>query len=346
MDKLFAPVRPAAGFENRVVENLRAARPRRRVFWSRGMRIAAGVAALVMLGTMGAVLHWFMATGNLAFPGMESGEIKMAQAVTDDRDLSFLERYMVRVQGSMAPNSASPSPNWGKINSNTLSDGELLDALIPNGRTDLFARDNLADLSDGLEIRQGLKESAEHKLDDLETKFYQKQVGLVESSTPALAADGRSLGRVQTSIDGGIIGGNEKRELALTLENASAGDVATALNTFAQLKVYTNSNQMTGFQEIMKDVTITPDNKSNVVIIRGTDPQIIDTVTKLARELDVKPTLDESLDKARKLGEYSFRAGVPNSNTGMALPEVTYFAPASPVTASEPRGAGQAKGRY
>jgi hypothetical protein len=69
MDGLFAEVRPEAGLENRLLQGLRTAtsRPRRRlpVF-----RIAAGIAALVMLGVVGAVMQNLLENGNLPLPGL------------------------------------------------------------------------------------------------------------------------------------------------------------------------------------------------------------------------------------------------------------------------------------
>jgi Domain of unknown function (DUF4349) len=71
MDKLFSPIRPALGFENRVIDNLRSARSRRKV-WSRGMRFVAGIAALILLGILGSIFHGFMIAGQIAFPGNDS----------------------------------------------------------------------------------------------------------------------------------------------------------------------------------------------------------------------------------------------------------------------------------
>ncbi len=78
MDKLFAPIRPAHGFENRVIDNLRSAKSRRKV-WSRGMRFVAGVAALIVLGVLGSIFQGFMNAGGLPFPGTEPSVKQVAQ---------------------------------------------------------------------------------------------------------------------------------------------------------------------------------------------------------------------------------------------------------------------------
>ncbi len=82
----------------------------------------------------------------------------------------------------------------------------------------------------------------------------------------------------------------ERRTEAYKLRNALAADVAAALNVFlpAQLKIYTNSNQLTGFQELQRDVVITPEPISNTLLISAS-PQFFDTVMKLIFELDVMP---------------------------------------------------------
>src|SRR5207253_1542051 len=84
MESLFAPVRPAAGFESRVIENMRTAPRWQRRRWSALARVAASMAAVVVLGVVGALLHGVVGNGKLVFPG-SLGELRMAQTVKDDR---------------------------------------------------------------------------------------------------------------------------------------------------------------------------------------------------------------------------------------------------------------------
>lgn len=70
MAELFTEILPDSGWENQVIENLRAAPPWHRVVWSKWVRIAAGVAALVFLGILGAAMYRFLVDGNLFFPGV------------------------------------------------------------------------------------------------------------------------------------------------------------------------------------------------------------------------------------------------------------------------------------
>ena len=146
MDNLFAPIRPAPGFDNRVIANLRAARPRRRAFWSRGMRIAIGVAAVLVLGVLGTVLQGFMAKGNLVFPGMKSEPIASASsnllpikgAFVYGRDDVEEKTSSHRPEEGLVPQGASsPQAVKGRININTVWDGEVFDALT-DGRVNFF----------------------------------------------------------------------------------------------------------------------------------------------------------------------------------------------------------------
>ena len=65
MAELFADARPDAKLEDRMIRRLRQARVPFR--WSMWMRFAAGAAAVVMLGVVGAVVQAVAAGG--AFPG-------------------------------------------------------------------------------------------------------------------------------------------------------------------------------------------------------------------------------------------------------------------------------------
>ncbi|HWY86540.1 MAG TPA: DUF4349 domain-containing protein [Gemmataceae bacterium] len=116
MDSLFAPVRPTAGWENRVIETLRAARWSPRSNWPRWARVAASVAALVVLGGLGSLLHGFVVAGDLAFPGTAAHHEPEATA----------SRYASQAQNNLS---------WmlGKLIYDTDNDGEKLAALADRG---------------------------------------------------------------------------------------------------------------------------------------------------------------------------------------------------------------------
>src|SRR6516162_3179887 len=63
LDDLFAEVRPEVGWEGRLLQGLRTAPPPRRLRWTRGFSIAAAIAALVLLGVIGAILQRFVEDG-------------------------------------------------------------------------------------------------------------------------------------------------------------------------------------------------------------------------------------------------------------------------------------------
>src|SRR5262245_31789468 len=67
LDDLFAGVRPPSGFENRVIQKLRTAPTPRRRRWVIAVRWAAAVAALVLLGVIGACVQRFVEDENLPF---------------------------------------------------------------------------------------------------------------------------------------------------------------------------------------------------------------------------------------------------------------------------------------
>ncbi len=81
-----------------------------------------------------------------------------------------------------------------------------------------------------------------------------------------------------------------RRSEAYKLRNALAADVAAALNDFLpkSLKVITNSGQLSGFQELQKDVVITAEPISNTLLINAS-PEYFETVLRLVMELDVMP---------------------------------------------------------
>src|SRR5262249_5501341 len=71
MENLFAEVRPAVGWGNRVIDGWRAD-ARGRVFrLPRWARWAASAAAILVLGVLGAVLQGFAGNGDLKFPGAD-----------------------------------------------------------------------------------------------------------------------------------------------------------------------------------------------------------------------------------------------------------------------------------
>jgi hypothetical protein len=79
IDSLFAPTRPRPGWENRVIDNMRLAR-RKRLPFSWWLGAAGSVAALVMLGVVGALLYDAVQEGELTFPG------QVAQARTQAKN--------------------------------------------------------------------------------------------------------------------------------------------------------------------------------------------------------------------------------------------------------------------
>src|SRR5262249_17119097 len=72
LDGLFAEVRPEPGWESRLLQGLRTAPPPRRLRWTRGFSIAAALAALVLLGVIGAFLQHIVEDGSLSFPGLRA----------------------------------------------------------------------------------------------------------------------------------------------------------------------------------------------------------------------------------------------------------------------------------
>src|SRR5204862_7991585 len=91
-ENLFPPSRPATGWETRVIDNMRAARWWAQRPWSKWTRVAASVAAPIVLGTLGAILHGFVSHGDFSFPGtafMALGKVRMAQGAADDRAVEY-----------------------------------------------------------------------------------------------------------------------------------------------------------------------------------------------------------------------------------------------------------------
>ena len=252
MANLFAPIRPAPGFENRVIENLRAARPWRGVFWSRGMRIAIGVAALVVLGVTGAVLQGVMAQGDLALPGTFDQYASNRQNIE-----GYFDNVTTFLRGDQAIDSVGD-----KINTYNNRENKMLSDLT-DGRTDLLS----------------------------------------------VYAD--DLGRVHTSIPGGIIGGKERlleRELVeeakvphnYKLSEKLKEDAGNPQEASSRLRAdipIPLSNSTFSFQdsdtkrpapEVAYFAPSLPMAELGVTIIRGTDPKLvneaIEKITQLQRE--------------------------------------------------------------
>lgn len=79
LDKMFAGVRPAAGFENRVIAVLRSEPLRRRIAWTKSLRWIGSAAAVLFLAVVGYSMHHLAEGGSLPFPG-SWGEERQAQA--------------------------------------------------------------------------------------------------------------------------------------------------------------------------------------------------------------------------------------------------------------------------
>jgi type II secretion system protein D len=71
------------------------------------------------------------------------------------------------------------------------------------------------------------------------------------------------------------------------LRNATATDLANALNSFlvTALAVYRNANQLTGFQDLMREVIVVPEPITNKLLISAT-PRFYPDVMRLIAELD------------------------------------------------------------
>jgi type II secretion system protein D len=74
------------------------------------------------------------------------------------------------------------------------------------------------------------------------------------------------------------------------LKNAAAADVANALQTFVtnSLAVQTKANQVTAYQELMRDVVIVPEAISNTLLISAT-PQYFTELYRLIEQIDSMP---------------------------------------------------------
>src|SRR5262249_44511928 len=81
-----------------------------------------------------------------------------------------------------------------------------------------------------------------------------------------------------------------RRNEVYRLKNAVAADVAAALNDFLSraLTVYRTAGQLTGFQEIERDVVIAAEAVTNTLLISAT-PRYFDDIMRLIRELYARP---------------------------------------------------------
>jgi type II secretion system protein D len=74
------------------------------------------------------------------------------------------------------------------------------------------------------------------------------------------------------------------------LKNASAADVAAALQNFVtrSLQVLSQGQQLTAFQEILRDVVVVPEPVTNSLLISAT-PQYFTDILRLIHEMDAEP---------------------------------------------------------
>ncbi|MFO0967068.1 MAG: secretin N-terminal domain-containing protein [Gemmataceae bacterium] len=81
-----------------------------------------------------------------------------------------------------------------------------------------------------------------------------------------------------------------RRNFAYKLRNAQAADVAAALNDFEtkSLTVYNKNTFLGPFEQLQREVVVTPDPISNTLLI-NTSPERFDDVVKLIEQLDALP---------------------------------------------------------
>src|SRR5262249_42288257 len=72
LEGLFAPDRPEAALEDRIIQALRAVPVRRKLRLPPFARVGAAAAALVLVGITGAVMSHVITEGGLPFPGMSA----------------------------------------------------------------------------------------------------------------------------------------------------------------------------------------------------------------------------------------------------------------------------------
>jgi len=216
LDDLFAEVRPEAGWEGRLLQGLRTAPPPRRFRWTRSLYMAAAVAALVLFGAIGAVMHNLLENDNLPFPGLwaegprqkiqASNNLKQIAVVDDSRSMQVADEYrnVLRGHGHVDWTSADSFKKLppGVINVNDISNL----AFTPDGR-------NLATMGDGSVRNIHLwQDGTSHTFG-----FF----------PPALALDVKAPSRIhRSSTEGDEIGGKKRGETAI-MEGKDRGLLAT-----------------------------------------------------------------------------------------------------------------------
>ncbi len=240
LDDLFAEVRPEAGWENRVIQSLRAAPSPRRSRWLVVGRYAAALAALVFLGVLGAVVHGLAVRGNLPFPGTKQGSdgFKFGVDMVGGTMLVHEDKAKLLFVFDSSDSMKLPPTN-----------GTLQYHLLPY-----------------LEQVEG-KSSKKEKNQENELTFY----------PPALALIVRAPSRVHTSITGGIIGGKQTQTLAESGRdkvnmNGSMGVDQTLANA---LKERINPDEL--FNIRIRPTETPPSNKSpgyyNPVVVAKLGPE-------------------------------------------------------------------------
>ncbi len=114
-----------------------------------------------------------------------------------------------------------------------------------------------------------------------------------EPSTNSLIVSG---GRNELLVIEGIIirlEGTEapnRRDEVVHLQNASAADVATALQTFLvnKMRILTNTSVLNAYQDLMRDIVVVAEPFTNKLLISAT-PQYFAELMRLIEELDAKP---------------------------------------------------------
>jgi type II secretory pathway component GspD/PulD (secretin) len=81
-----------------------------------------------------------------------------------------------------------------------------------------------------------------------------------------------------------------RRDEVVKLQNASAADVATALQTFMvnKMRILSNTSTLNAFQELMRDIIVVAEPFTNKLLISAT-PQYFAELLRLIEELDAKP---------------------------------------------------------
>jgi anti-sigma factor RsiW len=189
LDDLFAEVRPEAGWESRLLQGLRTAPPKRRWRWTRGLSIAAAIAALVLLGAIGAVMQSLLENDNLPFPGLwAEGPRQRTQMSNNLKQIALVD------------NSDSMNDGFKKLPPAMRTD-RLLTGLSANGTTHY----GLSFTPDGRKVAMG----------DGSVRSVQIWDGTsnsIEFFEPPTAFPTRAPSRIHTSsMEGGEIGGKQDR---------------------------------------------------------------------------------------------------------------------------------------